>query len=149
MRSILIITTSLLVWPVVCPAGGKDPRLQKVSTIFVEGNSEAAENARRLLRKGKSCLVLADRAGSADAVLEIAERSQVIPVQVERPDAPRGLRHRGQVRGTLAIGGGQIWSYTETFSGASALSVGAATNSLLNELVKDAGCRERRKPRPE
>src|SRR6266542_2134699 len=64
-------------------AGAKDkpdPRLSSVSTIFVLGNSPAAERIRSVIRDGKkTCFSLATKPADGDAVLDTSDNSQMEP----------------------------------------------------------------------
>lgn len=89
----------LVVMLLVAAAFAAD-RTGKISTIFVDGNNEAAQKIRKEIGKGKSCLALLSAKSEADAVLEVAENRQGWPYSI-------------MVSGTLTSKSGElIWSGT-------------------------------------
>lgn len=128
-------------------ANGKDkpdPRVQAVTSIFVAGNNQAAEKARSLLRGGKTCFVLADRAADADAVLEITAESQTKGGMIGSLGARNWI-----ASGTLTLKSGElIWSKSERFGDAPFMSGGKTAGELLiHQLGRDADCKSRKKAR--
>ena len=127
-----------------CWGEDKDPRLVKVSTIYVEGNNQAAQAIRKKLRKGfkKGCLTLATKRTEADAILQINEGNQ----SMGGPTGGLGGRS-SVVSGTLVtLDEEYLWDHSERFSDAPFMS-GAKTAGglLLHRLAKDAQCKKRKK----
>ncbi|MBI4166718.1 MAG: hypothetical protein HY508_13390 [Acidobacteria bacterium] len=110
--TVLVVSTMLTV-----PAWSKskpDPRLREVKSIFVKGNSQAAEKAREKLDEGKTCFSLATKADDADAVLEIGDSATADPGVL----GSFGGRHN-VVSGTVTLKSGDlVWSHTARFSDA-------------------------------
>ncbi|HUT02294.1 MAG TPA: hypothetical protein VM163_00180 [bacterium] len=136
----VVLSLAIPLW-----AGKKDdvdPRLAHVKSIFVKGNNQAADKAREILRKGKTCFALASNPDEADAVLEMADSAT--------PDTgifgSMGARHN-VVSGTLTLKSGDlIWSRSERFSDAPLMSgAKTAADILIHELAKDADCKKRKK----
>ncbi len=133
---LLVLALSLSLW-------AKDPRLQEVTTIFVQGNSEAATHVRDLLvkrsGKGKTCLRLVGKAENADAVLEIGEDET----------GGGGLlnRRRAVVSGVLTLADGDlVWSKTRRFNeGPFGMMKGSNTAAklLVGDLEKACDCKRR------
>src|SRR5947209_7384361 len=73
-----VVTMVLVILPLVCSAANDRPaeQLRSVSSIYISGNNQAAEGARRVVTAGKTCFTLATKADAADAVLEVAAESQ-------------------------------------------------------------------------
>ena len=119
-----------------------DGRLKTVNSVFVSGNNQAAEKARELLRSGKTCLALADKAGDADAVMEIRAEGQT---QGGNFGMLGGRNWIASATLTLSSGA-LIWSHSERFMDAPLKSGGKAAGALLvNRLVRDAACKQRPK----
>lgn len=120
------------------------PELQTVTTIFVSGTNEAADELRDRLRDNKTCLQLATKADDAEATLEVKAE---------------GLSNGGEynrilgsgtwvVSGTVTLkSGDQVWSKSERYSDTPFGHSGAkaAAKLLLGDLSKAAGCKLRQK----
>ena len=120
-----------------------DERLRNVNSIFVKGNSQAADRAREMLREGKkTCFSLASKPEDADAVLEIGDSAVGSPGLL----GGMGARHN-VVSGTLTLSSGDlIWSHSARFSDAPFMSgAKTAADILLSSLAKDAACKDRKK----
>ena len=120
-----------------------DERLRSVNTIFVKGNSQAADRAREMLREGKkTCFSVAGRADDADAVLELGDSAVGDPGML----GTLGARHN-VVSGTLTLKSGDlVWSHSARFSDAPFMSgAKTAADILLSNLSKDAACKDRKK----
>lgn len=119
-----------------------DARLLTVTSVFVQGNNQAAEGARQTLRSGKTCLTLATKAADADAVLDVNADSQTQGGEIG------GFGGRAWIAaGTLTLKSGDlVWSRSDRFSDAPMMSGGkTAGNLLIRHLAEDAGCKNRRK----
>jgi hypothetical protein len=146
MRILDLLLVSILTLSSATTARGKDradPRLQGVTSVFIAGNNQAAEGARAALRRGKSCLVLVDRAPDADAVLEIVTDSQSMGGHLGTFGARNWI-----ASGSLTLKSGElIWSHSERFGDAPFMSGGKTTgDALVRQLGRDAGCKSRKKP---
>lgn len=135
MKQITIVVLMLF----AVAAVGKDSpdsRVKQVTSVFVAGNNQAAEQAREEIRKNKSCLVLATKADDADAVLAIDTDT--------KSTGSRGFGEFGQrdwiASGTLTLKSGDlVWSRSERFTDAPFRSGGKVAGKLLvNRLAKDA-----------
>ena len=126
-----------------CWAGEKNPRLLKVTAIYVQGNNRAAQAIRRKLRKGfkKGCLTLANKHTEADAVLQV-------DTQFQNTSGIPGLGgSRSVASGTLTTPGGEyLWDHSARFTNAPFRS-GAKTAGVLvlHRLAKAAQCKARLK----
>ena len=140
MKRVLLVVLALSL-----SLSAKDPRLQEVTTIFVQGNSEAATHVRKLLvkrsGKGKTCLRLMGKAEAADAVLEIA--------QDETGGDGLMNRRRDVVSGVLTLADGDlVWSKTRRFQGGAFGMIKGSKNAaklLVGDLEKACDCKRRLK----
>jgi hypothetical protein len=86
-----------------------DERLKDLTSVFVTGNNQSAEGARKVLQDEKTCLSLAPKAIDADAVLDITvdAQSQGGPIG--------GMGGRAWIAsGTLTLKSGElVWSRSE------------------------------------
>jgi len=115
------------------------PELGKVNTLFVIGNSQAADKAREMLKEGKLCLALAPKKEEADAVLDVS-------------DSATGdggvLRTRTSiVSATVTLRSGElVWSGSQRFSDAPFTSGSkTAAKLLMTDLGHAADCKNRKK----
>jgi hypothetical protein len=112
--------------------------LSGISSVFVQGNNQAAEKARDDLSKSNSCLALATKASDADAVLDI---SVAMPA---RDNTMQGLFGPATsiVSATLTMKSGDlVWSKSERY-GDTPLRSGAkiAGGLIIKDLIAARGC---------
>jgi hypothetical protein len=121
----------------------QDSRLQELTTIFIQGNGEAATHIRSVLikrwGKSKTCLRLVGKVKSAEAVLAIAEQDR---------EAEAGIFLRVQeltvVSGLLTLRDGTlVWSRSRRAPSAGPRHL--AADRLLKDLEKACGCKRRRR----
>jgi hypothetical protein len=142
MRNSLAIVISLLF---VIPSAAKDKpvaALQNVRSVFVLGNSEAADEIRKRMTDNKSCFELATKAGEADATLDLNAHGVA-----DGGEYGRMLGSNNWViSGTVTLkSGDQVWSKSERFAD-SPFRSGAKTAGklLLGDLEKASGCKGRK-----
>lgn len=118
-----------------------DPRLKAVNAVFVKGNNQAAEAARKSLKSGKTCLSLADKESVADAILEIGNDAQTMGGTFGSLGARTNV-----VSATLTLNSGElVWSRSERASDAPFMSgAKSAGNSLVSRLATDCACKQRK-----
>ncbi len=117
-----------------------DERLKNITSVFVAGNNQAAESARRTLQNGRTCLSLAGKSADADAVLEISADTQ------SQGGTFGSFGGRAWIAsGTLTLKSGDlVWSRSERFSDAPLKGGGkTAGNLLVRHLAEAAGCKQR------
>jgi len=117
----------------------KVPDLIHVSSLFVVGNSQAADKVREILRQGKSCLALAIKKDDADAVLEVSDSATgnggLLPIRTSIVSATVTLKT-----------GKLVWSDSQRFSDAPFMSGSkTAAKLLIGDLQSASDCKGRRK----
>lgn len=139
-----VLALALCTVPLV--AGKKErkkvPELAKVNTLFVAGNSQAADKAREMVRESKTCFALALKRGEADAVLELNDSSTASTGLM----GGLGQKH-STVSGTVTLKTGElIWSDSQRFSDAPLMSGSkTAAKLLIDDLATAADCKARKK----
>lgn len=140
MRLMLVLLLTASVF-----AGDKksttDPRIREVKTIFVAGNNQAAEEARKVLAAGKTCFALATKQADADATLDLSDQSGMDPGGF----GTLGQRH-SVVSGTLTLKSGDLlWSHSERWSDRPFKSGAKQGGELLvKRLAREADCKSRK-----
>lgn len=131
---------------IVCAGERPDDRLLHVNSIFVTGNNQAAEQVRRDLAAGKSCVRLAEKIDAADAVLDINAQGDSMGGHLGSLGGRTWI-----VSGTVTLRSGElIWSRSQRSSD-SPLKSGAKSAGaiLLSRFSKDCSCSSRKRlPQP-
>lgn len=132
------VMVTIAAFALLAPVWSKDkvdPRILKVRSVFVSGNNQAAEEARKQLAEKKSCLVLATKGADADATLDLAESATGTPGVFGTMGARNAV-----VSATLTLSSGDlIWSRSERWGdrpGKSGAKI--AGDVLVKRLAKDA-----------
>jgi hypothetical protein len=118
-----------------------DPRLSGIHALFIKGNNQAAEGARKELEKDetkrKGCLTLATNPKDSDATLEIAGDSSS-----SEGGSFGSLGARNWIAsGTLTTQGGDVlWQQSERFSDAPFQSGGKTAGKLLYLRLRHTAC---------
>ncbi len=111
---------------------GADPEICALKTVYVRGNSESADIARREIAQ-RTWLGVADDPQKADAVLDLSERT------TEKDFPIRTMRTT--VSGELKKGSKLLWSDSAWFDeGVFNSGAGSAVKILLSRLNKAANC---------
>lgn len=108
--------------------------LQTVKTIFVDGNSESADEIRDRL-ESRTCLILTNNKSRADAIMSVEERLK-----------PNVTYNRLATSATVTLpNGDQVWSKTGIGLGFFRTGAAAAAERILDALARDA-CAGRSQP---
>jgi hypothetical protein len=117
------------------------PRLQQVTSIYVKGNNEAADKAREILRKAKTCFSLATNEVEGDAVLDVGQGGEQMP-----NDLSLAGGREDRVSFSLTLKSGDLlWS--DSYKASGALGMGGAKSAadlLMHRLARAADCKKRK-----
>ena len=119
-----------------------DERIKSVTSIFVSGNNQAAEGARRFIGENKTCFTLATKQSDADAILAINADTQT------QGGVLGGFGARAWIASaTLTLRSGDlVWSHSERWSDDPLRSGGKIAGKLLvNRLARESACKQRGK----
>jgi hypothetical protein len=113
-----------------------DPRLSGIHALFIKGNNQAAEGARKELEKDemkhKGCFTLATNPKDSDASLEIAAESSAA--------GSLGVRDWIASGSLTTTSGDVLWQESERFSDAPFQSGGKTAGKLLYLRLRHTAC---------
>jgi hypothetical protein len=140
-RAVALVDLVVLSFGLPLLAGKKErkpiPELAEANSIFVAGNSQAADQPREVLRERRTCFTLTGKREDADAALEIGDGATA--------DAGVLRTRTSIVSRTVTLHSGKmVWSNSRRFSDAPFISGSKTAAKLLpGDLVSAADCKGR------